>query len=82
MDDFSHTARVNVLKEVLDDLVLVCDDVGHNLLLLAVNEKLHNFAEVSSEDHVDWFFISAIFSLQEFEKAIKQHVLAELLAFI
>ena len=50
MDDFGDAARVYMAKQVLNDLVFICDDVWNNLLLLAVNKKLHHLAEVAGED--------------------------------
>ena len=75
MDDFSHTARVYMAEKILNDHVLVRDDIGYNLLLLAVYEQLHNFAEISCKDRVDRLFILC---LGEFEEAIEEHIFSKL----
>ena len=76
MNNLGHATRVNMTKQVLNNFVLISDQVRNNLFLLAVHEQLYDFAEVSCKDRVDQLII---FSLNELEKAVKQHVLANLL---
>ena len=77
MDYLSHTARVDMSKKVLNDLIFISDHVGHDLLLLSVDEELDDLAKVAGEDWVHRLIV--IFGVEEFEKAIKEHILANLL---
>lgn len=64
-------------QQLLNDFVLVGDDIGHDLLLLSVDEELDDLAKVAGEDWVHRLIV--IFGVEEFEKAIKEHILANLL---
>jgi len=58
VDYFGHTALIHVLQQIFNNSVFIGNKERHNLLLLAVDEKLDNFAEVASEDGVDFFVLN------------------------
>ena len=64
VDDLGDAARVDMAQKFLNNSVLVSDNVRNDLLLLPVDEELHNFAEVASKHWVD-FIIG--FALEELE---------------
>ena len=45
-----------MLEQVLNDSVLIRDNVWNDLFLFPVDEKLHNFAEISSKNGIDLLF--------------------------
>lgn len=79
MDYFSNTAGVDMLQQVFNHLVLVSQDVRNDLFLFSVDQELHNFAEVTSKDWVDWL---VTLNFDEFKEAVQQHVFAHLLAVV
>ena len=79
MDHLGNAARVNMIEKILDYIARVRDDVGHDLLLFAVHKKLNDLAEVASQNRVDKF---NTISFDEFEKAVKQHVLVNYLILV
>ena len=64
-------------QKILNHSIFISNNVRHDLLLLAVDQKLNNFAEVAGKYRIDWLF--AWLGLDEFKEAIKKHVFAELL---
>ena len=77
MDDLSHTAGVNMSKQVLNHAIFISDHVRYNLLLFAVDEELNNLAEIAREYRIDRLF--ACVGLDEFKQAVEEHVFAQLL---
>ena len=82
MDDLGDTSGVDMLEQLFNDHILIGNDVGYNLLLLPIDEKLDNFAEIAGKDGIDGLFIATAFFgrlTQELEQAIEKHILAWLL---
>ena len=68
-----------MLQQVFYYIILIGNNVRNNLFLFAVDEKLHDFAEVARKHGIN---LSVILNFDEFEQAIKEHVLAHLLSII
>ena len=85
MDDLGDAARVNMLEQLFNDHILIGYDVRYYLLLLPIDEKLDNFAEIAGKDGIDGFFIASLATAffgrltKELEQAIEKHILAWLL---
>ena len=69
MNNFSNTARINMLQEHFDDSVLVSNNIWNDLLLLSIDQQLDDFAEITRKHRVDWLAI--FIPIYEFEKTIK-----------
>lgn len=78
VDNLSHTTLIDVLEQIFDYLVFIGNKEGDNLLLLTVDEKLDNFAEIAGENRIDFF---TFLDFDELEKSFEQHVFADLLRF-
>ena len=73
MDDLGDATGVDMLEQLFNDHILIGNDVRYNLLLLPIDQKLDNFAEIAGKDGIDRFFITTAFFgrlTQELEQAI------------